>query len=260
MELWRETLANGDLAKSWDLFIARYRRLILSVIRRTVPHDDDVSEVFAELCAYLSRENLQPLARHSDSGKARFSTWLVTVVHNRTIDWVRHRDGRRRVTAPQGLSMLQQRIFDAIICQHQSHVEAYEVIRQLPGADLTFRAFMKEVSATYVTLEKTTGKTIARFFPGPPSALEQEEPGPYDALVSSDSAVAVRAALSVLPADERLALQLFVVDELPAETVAKMVGWPNSKAVYNRVYRALAVLRRDLETSRPRRSEPGLSK
>jgi DNA-directed RNA polymerase specialized sigma24 family protein len=54
-------------------------------------------------------------------------------------------------------------------------------------------------------------------------------------------------ALQSLSADERLAVQLFVVDELPAVEVARIVGWPNAKAVYNRVYRALAQLRLRLE-------------
>ena len=51
------------------------------------------------------------------------------------------------------------------------------------------------------------------------------------------------AALATLSDDERLALQLFVVDGMPAADVARLVRWPNAKAVYNRTYRALAALR-----------------
>jgi RNA polymerase sigma factor (sigma-70 family) len=54
------------------------------------------------------------------------------------------------------------------------------------------------------------------------------------------------AALSTLPADERLAIQLYVIDELPAAEVARVLGWPSAKTVYNRVGRALKVLRRIL--------------
>jgi DNA-directed RNA polymerase specialized sigma24 family protein len=53
--------------------------------------------------------------------------------------------------------------------------------------------------------------------------------------------------LSAQPADVRLAVQLFVVDELKAADVATMVGWPNAKAVYNRVTRALTAMRGALE-------------
>lgn len=247
MEMWRATLATGNAAGAWDLFIARYRRLILAVIRRTVPDADDIADVFEEVCADLASDDLALLARHDDSGTARFSTWLVTVVHHRAIDWVRHRDGRRRVKPPQGLTMMQQEIFDCIVTGRQSHVEAYELTRQRLGLALSFAAFMREVAATFQVLEKTGGRTLAQYFPGPPPPFAQEEPHPHDALVLSESADRLAGAMRALPPDERLAVQLFVVDELSASDVAKVVGWPNAKAVYNRVYRALELLRRELQ-------------
>jgi DNA-directed RNA polymerase specialized sigma24 family protein len=48
-------------------------------------------------------------------------------------------------------------------------------------------------------------------------------------------------------------LQLYVVEELPAATVAVMLGLANAKVVYNRVYRALAAAREYLERSGVRR-------
>jgi RNA polymerase sigma factor (sigma-70 family) len=247
VEAWREMLAAGNSAGAWDLFITRYRRLMLAVIRRMVSDDDDVSDVLAEVCAELSSDDLARLAAHTDSGKARFSTWLVTVVHHRTIDWVRQREGRRRVAAPGGLSAVQQEIFQRIICENRSHVEAYELVRQRLSLDLSFGAFLKAVALTFRSLELASGGSVARYFPGPPLPIEQSEPDPYDALLISESAMRVNAALETLPPDERIAVQLFVVDKLPAASVARAVGWPNAKAVYNRVYRALDVMRRELE-------------
>ena len=54
-------------------------------------------------------------------------------------------------------------------------------------------------------------------------------------------------ALGSLDAEDRTAVELYILDELPAALVAQIVGLPNAKAVYNRVYRALAVLRERLE-------------
>ena len=48
-------------------------------------------------------------------------------------------------------------------------------------------------------------------------------------------------------AEERVAVELYVIEEMPAEAVAKVVGWPNAKAVYNHVYRALAAMRQRLQ-------------
>lgn len=38
-------------------------------------------------------------------------------------------------------------------------------------------------------------------------------------------------------------LDLYVVEDLPAAQVAKILGLPNAKAVYNRAQRTLAALR-----------------
>ncbi len=55
------------------------------------------------------------------------------------------------------------------------------------------------------------------------------------------------ALLGTQPADVRLAVELFVVDGMGAADVARLVGWPDAKTVYNRVSRALKSLRSRLE-------------
>ena len=47
--------------------------------------------------------------------------------------------------------------------------------------------------------------------------------------------------------EDRVAVELHVLEELPAADVARLLGLPNAKAVYNRVYRALEVLRGQVE-------------
>ena len=46
---------------------------------------------------------------------------------------------------------------------------------------------------------------------------------------------------------------MYVVDQLPAAEVARIMGLPNAKAVYNHVYRALAVVKERLERAGIRR-------
>ena len=246
MEEWRATLDAGHSSAAWDQFIARYRGLILSVVRRTVADEDDASDVFAEVCAALSSDQLARLSRHTEAGKARFSTWLVTVVQRIAIDWIRQRDGRRRVSTPEGLSRIQTEIFDLVIRKRVSHVEAYEAIRQRLAPELPFSQFLKEVRSTFSMLDRMNGRLVSHYFPGPPSPLEQPELPPHEVAIMNESSARVNAALQTLDPDERLAVRLFVIDELPAARVARMVGWPNAKTVYNRVYRALARMRRDL--------------
>ena len=112
---------------------------------------------------------------------------------------------------------------------------------------LSFNAFLSAVSETYKALERASGKAVTHYLPGPPVALDEGESSSEEALHSAETGTQLAAALKILPADERLAIQLFVIDELPADRVARIVRWPNAKAVYNRVYRALALVRKDLE-------------
>jgi RNA polymerase sigma factor (sigma-70 family) len=247
VESWRAKLSAGNTEGAWDEFITRYRRLILATIRRSLGDDDDVADVFADVCANLSDHNLARLQRHAESGRARFSTWLVAVVHHQTIDWLRHREGRHRVRAPAGLSPLQQQIFQYVFDERRSHVEAYELIRQGATAEMPFATFVKEVTNTYRAVERVRGKAAMHYFAGPPIVSRQIDETPEDAAIAAESQSQLMTALDILAPDERLAVQLFVVEEISADRVARVVGWPNSKAVYNRVYRALAALRKELQ-------------
>lgn len=56
----------------------------------------------------------------------------------------------------------------------------------------------------------------------------------------------VNQLLAGLGNDERLALDLYVVQQMAADDVARTVGWPDAKAVYNRVSRLLKSLRQKL--------------
>ncbi len=79
-----------------------------------------------------------------------------------------------------------------------------------------------------------------------PSPAEASLPE-LDPAETAESVRRLAAALASQPADVRLAINLFVVEGMSASDVARLVGWPNAKAVYNRVSRALANLRTHLE-------------
>jgi len=249
MEPWQAALAKGDADKAWDRFIDRYRPLILATIGRTLPAEADVFDVFADVCRALSADGLARLRRYDDGAdrRARFSTWLVVVVRNQAIDWLRRSPQGRRPSAPPGLSSTQQEIFRYVFVEQRSHVEAYELLRAGREPDLTFGAFLRELTETYRQVERSGPRGMLRYLPGPAILEPQAAPNPEEAPIVAEAGAWLAEALEALPADTRLALQLFVVEELPAAQVARAVGWPNAKTVYNRVYRAISVLRRALE-------------
>ena len=239
MEPWLAQLAGGHYETAWDLFITRYRPLVLASIRRVVHDPDDVMEVFSHVCQALSADQLGRLRKYRDSAAGGVvATWLVVVIRNLTVDWLRKEHGRQRQRVPDGLSALQQQIYAAVFLKHCSHVEAFELVRS-QGAALRFGEFLREVRALY-RFAPAAGKRRASLH----SAEPAESPDPA---VSAESARHVAGLLAKLPPDVRLAVELFVVDGVPADEVARTVGWSNSKAVYNRVYRTLAAFRSELE-------------
>lgn len=249
MESWIAPLAAGRLEVAWDLFIDRYRRLIFAAIRRYTTDPDDVMDVFVRVCEEL-RENdcgrLRRYAAQSDAAR-KFSTWLYAVIHNITIDWVRQRDGRPRLSAVAStLAPLQQRLFDYVFIQQRSHVEAYELLKSRDGVVLTFSEFLKELRDTYrVAGSSKRGRLVLELAATPPEPPTQAFEADPAMLVERHAVLS--DAMQTLSDEDRVAVQLYVMEGIPADQVAQALGLPDAKAVYNRVYRALANLRKRLE-------------
>ena len=260
-EPWLATLRAGDVEAAWDLFLDRHRRLILATVRHYVQDYDDVMDVLARICDALRADRLARLQRYADkpptSHTALFSTWLVTVVRHQIIDWFRQRDGRKQLsTAAQALPPLQRRICEYVFLDGRSHVEAYELLVSSDHTALTFGHFLKELAATYRSLaggrRGALAADLAGAVPLSPDGLPAQD---LDSTIEPEADARLTEALQALPPDERAAVQFFVIEELPAADVARLVGWPNPKAVYNRVHRALARIRGALERQGIRRED-----
>lgn len=184
VDTWRVRLSGGDASAAWDDFITAYRPLILATIRHTISDYDVVMDVFAHICGEFSINNLARLTAYDkrSTHTAKFSSWLVVVVRNETIDWLRKNDRYR---------------------------------------------------------ERKRGPL--------PATIADESPLADRLLESEELKARLNEELELLAPADRLAIQLYLLDEMPAAEVARFLGWPNAKAVYNCVYRALATLRERLE-------------
>jgi RNA polymerase sigma factor (sigma-70 family) len=260
VEAWVAELQQGRFDAAWDLFLDRYRRLIFAAIRHYAQDYDDVMDIFARACEALREDDLRRLRVYTEQTdhSARFSTWLVTVVRHLAVDWFRHRDGRRRLSAvAEGLSPLRRSIFEHVFLNQRSHVEAYELIRAGEAPTLSFRDFLAELRATYrAVTEGRRGQVLRELAPDadPPETTSMEPTG-LSAIDAAEQGQVMERALSVLAPEDRLIVELYVLEELPAETVANVLGLANPKAVYNRAYRALALVREQLERAGVRRED-----
>lgn len=238
-------LAGGRSEAAWSLFIDQYRRLIFFALRRYARDQDDVMDVFAHVCESLRADDFARLRRYAaaPSPNARFTSWLVAVVRNLAVDWLRQREGRRRHPVPAGLSPLQQRIFQCVFVEGISHEGCFQLLTASTGSALSAHQFAEALNGTYRIVDAAGGSGSTRSRAAPPAP---EEPSAYEALLADDAAAHLGNLLDILNPADRLAVQLFVVHELAAADVARVVGWPNAKMVYNRVTRALAALRAEL--------------
>ena len=250
MDAWIGELQRGSSESAWDSFLDRYRRLIFAAIRHYAQDYDDVMDVFARVCESLRADDLRRLRAWTEQAehRANFSTWLVAVVRNLTIDWFRTRDGRHRVAAlAERLPPMQRAIFQCVFVEGRSHLETYELLRTAEFPTVSFRQFLVALRQTYAAA--TTGRRGHLFTetsPPPP-----EEPDADDDSV--EDAEGIGEALRSLSPEDRVTVEMYIVDQVPAAEVARIVGLPNAKAVYNRVYRALAILRERLDRAGLRR-------
>lgn len=251
MDAWIAPLSAGNAEEAWDLFIGQYRRLIFATIRRYTTDPDDVMDVFAHVCEAVRANEFARLRRYAERFDPRrsFGTLLCAAVYNLMIDWVRARQGRERVNAfVERLSPIQRRIFELVFMRGHSHVEAYELLRTGDYAALTFAEFRGELRSTYRAAGATQrGRLVQELDPAPLAGDEPAADMEADPAAASERRSVLHEAMQSLPAQDRLVIQLYVIDGVPAEEVARLTGLPSAKAVYNRVYRGLATIRGRLQ-------------
>jgi len=144
-----------------------------------------------------------------------------------------------------------------VFLDQRSHIEAYELIHTREAPTLTFREFLSELRATYRLVSTGRRGQVLRDLAPASDAVENlpADPTGPSATGAAEQSQLMERALNVLDPDDRLIVELYVLEALPAETVAKILGLANAKAVYNRAYRALAVVRKQLERAGVRRED-----
>jgi DNA-directed RNA polymerase specialized sigma24 family protein len=249
MEDWLLPLQQDRLDVAWDKFLSRYRRLIFASIRHYTQDYDDGMDLFAHVCDKLRADGMHRLRVRAEepNPRAQLSTWLVTVVRHLVVDWFRHRDGRRRLSSlAQALTPLQRRIFELVFLDRRSHIETYELLCAGEAPPIPFREFLAELRETYRAVSAgRRGQVLPELGTVPSEApLESDAPS---AVEVAERYRRLHQALATLSPEDRLAVELYLLEDLPADRVAKVLGLTNAKAVYNRIYRALAHLRAQLE-------------
>ena len=99
----------GGSTAHWHAFVDRYSGLIYSVIRRQLfaEDEDEIRGVFTDVLDALYRGKLAEY-----EGRAELSTWLIVISRGKALDYLRKRDGRRKLPqAHDQLTPLEQQVF-----------------------------------------------------------------------------------------------------------------------------------------------------
>lgn len=244
MESWRKHLDAGHVDAAWTEFIERYHRLIDATIRRSLPEHDDALDAVAHACEQLSSGDLARLRKFSERSidGAKFTTWLVVVVRNLTLDFIRERDGRPRAMPPSDLSEIRQRIYQLVLLDHNSHIESYEQLLT-QGERLRFGEFLRHLTEVYRAVDSRRRAVVVRRCRVVMVPIDDMIPSDADQEADEERCDSVGRAMSALATDERRAVELFVMEGKSAAEIADTIGWTSAKTVYDRVRRALSKLR-----------------
>jgi len=84
---------------AWDLFVARYSRLLIYMARRVMPDRDGAMDAYAYVLEQLRRDEFRALRAYVADPRSRFSTWVAVVARRTCVDFFRQVYGRPRGAA-----------------------------------------------------------------------------------------------------------------------------------------------------------------
>jgi hypothetical protein len=114
-KLLRE-LGSADAGAAWMDFLDRYSALIMNSACQFVCQQERVNECFGYVCEHPSDDGFRRLLKFSVNGKAKFRTWLGSVVLRLCVDWHRKEFGRAALLpAITALPAFDQSVFHLVI-------------------------------------------------------------------------------------------------------------------------------------------------
>jgi DNA-directed RNA polymerase specialized sigma24 family protein len=247
MQDWVCALLDGRAEEGHRLLLHDLGATILTWISRAVPDPDDAMDTYAFVGEALAAHNFRRLRRVGllAAPERDAKAWLAVVVRRLVLDWVRSRNGRPHRAVPRGLSPLAQMIYRVLYLRLGTVTEAYEQARATGLHTLPFGPFLREVREVERRTRRWRQRERSRVRRGTwqEAELISASQTAIDRIVSEESLDELAGCLNLLQPEIRRSVELFVVQGLPAAEVARLLGWPGPKSVYNRVGRALRRLR-----------------
>lgn len=258
-----------DPENAWTAFVEEHTDMILAIVSHYLPDDDLRMDAYLFALEGFRSDDYRRFRRYRErerSGDAPFAAWLKFVTRNLALDFLRHWKGRRSLPkVVEAMHGDEQFLFRCLYWDRMTYAETLEHLRARGHDGTRIEDVARRASALSVALADSghplawgASRMTARLsFDDPEAspalemhATEAAAAAGYSAPQAPDADYEARRdaedaehLLAELRPDERLLLQLKYEHRLGAEEIARIVGAPTPKAVYNRIARILERLR-----------------
>jgi RNA polymerase sigma factor (sigma-70 family) len=253
-----EGLRSSNASDAWVEFLRSYGPVLYQAARTYSSSQDAAAECYVYICEQLADNRFKRLLKFNMKGRASFTTWLRVVARNLCFDWHRTQSGRYRpFKSLDRLSPLELEIYRWRFAQGASQHEALQQLApRFPGISLdelcavegrihnSLTSQQRWILSTRRKSEISTPVAVA----GEDGDLEMlhvrdQRPDPETQLITVQERKKLRKSLTLLPADERLLLQLRFEHDLSLDEVARLCGLGDGQRVHRKLTAVLTKLR-----------------
>ena len=145
-------LGSHDAGAAWLEFLDLYAPLIMYTASQFEYEQSRINECFIYACEQLNDNGFRRLLKFNTGGKARFRTWLGSVVFNLCADWHRREYGRvTLLPAISALPAFDQAVYRLVIEQGMNREACFQYLRA-DFPDLTRDLVTRAVARIYELL------------------------------------------------------------------------------------------------------------
>ena len=246
-------LSSADAGPAWVEFLDRYSALILHTANQFEYRQDRSSECFLYVCEQLNEDGFRRLLKFNTKRKAKFKTWLGTVVFNLCVDWHRREFGRATLLpAISALPAFDRVVYRMVIEQGMNKEVSFQMLRA-DFPDLTRELVESAVIRVYslltprqrwnVTIRNRRGQLArGRFSEDSVQHLPDPGTGPEAQAQMQQDIETLQDAMVLLPARQRLLLRLRFQEGLSLRKIAELTQLGDTNRAWRHIQAALKAL------------------
>ncbi len=261
------SLRSDESRAAWAEFLRQFSPVIFQTCQFATADADEAADCFLFACEQLCQNNFRRLLRFRPEGSASFTTWLKVVVRNLCLDWRRKQFGRPRPFA--SISRMPQLEGEVFRCRFEQRLSSEETLLVLhpsfPALTMDQLAETEDRVRSSLTPRQLwllnsrcardgnqlsqAGVTLAEDEDAPEHEVRDPRPTQEDILYNRQRQQLVNAALSKLPAMDRVVVRLRFQEGLSLEQIARLTGLGDAQRVHRHIANILERLRKEISAT-----------